>query len=83
MQYLRDTLSKNLLIKPRKKITQTVKPKLCMKSSRNSKKRIGIKVFYESKGATHYTKLIRTNTAYKSQSYISIEYNSSADKKTS
>ena len=46
-----------------------------MKSLRNSKKRIGIKVFHGSKGATDSTKLIATNTAYKSQYYVPIEYN--------
>ena len=51
-----------------------------MENSRNPKKRIGIKTFPESKGATDCTDLITTNTEYQSQSYISIEYKSSAGK---
>ena len=72
---------KEFVNKAKEKITQTGKVKLCMESQRNFKKRIGIKFFYESKGTTDYTKLIRTNTAYESQSYIPTEYKSSADKK--
>ena len=51
-----------------------------MESWRNSRKHIGIKAFRECKGAPDCTELITINTVYESQSYIPIEYNSSADK---
>ena len=47
-----------------KKITWAGRLKICLEKLRNSKKRIGIKVFHESKGATDYTELITTNTLY-------------------
>ena len=76
----RDKWSKNLLIKPRKKSPKPENSNFVWRVRGISKKRIGIKFFYESKGTTDYTKLIRTNTAYESQSYIPTEYKSSADK---
>ena len=65
---------------PREKIQSNWKTQTLYRKFEESKKRIGIKVFHESKGITDCTELITTNIAFESQSNILNEYNSSAGK---